>query len=231
LIVENTTSWRSFRAVLQSGGPETAFTGRIESAIDEWLLSEPLEKDATERLICVPQHKGVGVGGIDFALCKPLSGGEPVPRLTVKKVFEVKSNYASQLGELNGRPNPICREQLPRLMQGAIQARNYARHHDNASAYVLYILAKGAGTVPEHPLRDRGWRWWSDAANLQEAINQLEASALLHAGADLKGRFVSNDDFSCHLFHVNVANCDKLEVDFPRRPKSPQSVGLNLDAE
>ena len=105
--------------------------------------------------------------GIDFVLfdSKSISNA----RLAVDTVIEVKSNYATQVTEIQNR-----------IPLAQIQANDYLTDVNAHHAYVLYLVAAPCINQKPKPPCDNGWRYWNSpcpATAMQIAINNIGLSA------------------------------------------------------
>jgi hypothetical protein len=171
-ILEEVVKWPAVDAALQCGGLEVKTRGRIESAIVAWLRAH----HPTERLAVLPEYtrspdQGRGKN-IDFAVIEidPPSGAYG-SFLSVKALFEVKFNYASQTGQKKARGGEFRARLTPGKGDAIAQALRYKSNVQAESAFVLYLVAdpKTEQALPREP-RDSGWKYFDDRARRENRV-------------------------------------------------------------
>lgn len=129
-IITDLNAWPSLLASLQEGGFEDKSTGRIERVLETW---------NTDPALGVLNHvklPGTSRARMDLVLFENSSVGQPL--LTIDTIFELKTNYARQKGEihkrlaLSGTGSAI--EQVQRYQKSTYPN---AKH-----AYVLYTITE-----------------------------------------------------------------------------------------
>lgn len=194
-VQRSVTNWASHHAVLQSGGLEVKWRGRIASALERWLKRE---KDTS---LVVPEYRRRG-NLIDFALVTPESVAEP--RLKVTTLIEVKANYATQS---KGRQNKRSVGEIGRRVRNGIrQARGYRKKANAESAYVLYIVVDPhCKRRPDTP-RDHGYSYYRQThaqrdTSSPDAMSKAK-DAIARAARKRRSRIVGRAD--SRSFHVSL---------------------------
>ncbi len=171
-IIYSLLNWPVLKHALQSGGVERKAQGVIAEALEKFISGVDSGK------YILPEYRC-----IDFSVVDSVTGGA---YLNVDTVFEVKTNYAAQLREINTR--------LPSSLD---QVREYSKLVSAENAYVIYIIfAPFQEPLPPRIHRDIGWGYWNQPLNRAiDVIDQLVQKEPIK----ILGHFASGDLY-CALF-------------------------------
>lgn len=164
-ILRNLRAWDAIVAVAQCGGLEDKARGRISDAMTEWLQADVLPRRRANLLV-LPEYRIPGDRSqIDFVLFDRRFIG--TPRLRIKTLFEVKSNFSTQFP----MPEENCTLELPRVTAAIGQTSSYIEWTQARAGYLIYLVTDRTFTARElntsrrdlqqggqYAGRDNGWR-------------------------------------------------------------------------
>jgi hypothetical protein len=199
-LLEGIVRWPAVDAALQTGGFEDKARGRFEKAIVRWLETD----HPNEHFIVLPEYarseKAQRGKSIDFSLIQPEpSTAAPTRYLSVKALFEVKFNYATQTGQKKADGGEFRRRLTANAKRDAIQqTQSYKTCVCADNAYLLYLIAAPAiaMSLPQKP-RDSGWEHFDylgrpddrEAKGMEAARSEITIRLAMRQPLEIRGEY------------------------------------------
>lgn len=135
-IVNDLHSWPSLMAALQEGGFEAKTDGRIEMVVDNW--QNRLNGNGQFGVLRDVKLPGSSRDRMDLVIYDKNSVGNPL--LAIDAIFEIKTNYARQVSEIQDRLGPGSRSAIAQLQR-------YLRcpqlvSANNLCGYIIYTVTE-----------------------------------------------------------------------------------------